>query len=298
MMRRVIIDTDPGLDDAIAILHALNCGAFDILGLTTVAGNIGIDTTTANAGRLLTLMDRSDIPVLRGAAAPLRRQGIDEAAIHGDDGLGGVALPPSGPIAQDDAVGWMARQLTALPEGSVDILALGPLTNTATLLRDHPDAAKRLGRLVVMGGAVREKGNVGPRSEFNFAFDPEAVDLVLRAGLPLTIIPLDVTRKVRASRSTLQALENGAIAARTAGQLIAAYFKGDRESRPLHDPCVMLYALRPDLFGIERLPFTVDLQDGPDAGALLEDQPGSVPVEVATTVDASSVLALLLEGLA
>jgi len=296
--RHVIIDTDPGLDDAVAILYALNCGHFDVLGLTTVAGNIGLDTTTRNAGRLLALMQRSDIPVVRGASAPLRRRGIDEVAIHGDDGLGGVSLPDPTKSARSEAVAWMDAQLSAHPTGSVDILALGPLTNVATLFRDYPDAARRIGRLIVMGGAVFEKGNVGPHSEFNFASDPEAVDIVLRAGTRMTIIPLDVTRKVRADLAFVEGLRSGGIAGQTSAHLISAYFQGGRESRPLHDPCVMLYAVRPELFSIETHKVSVDLGNDADAGALVQFKRDPVEIEIAMGVDAAGALKLLAEGLA
>lgn len=295
MTRRVIIDTDPGLDDAVAILFAINSGRFGVLGLTTVAGNIGIDITTANAGRLLALLGRADIRVISGAAAPLARPGIDEAAIHGNDGLGGVVLPEPLVAPHGYAPFWMAEQLRASPAGSVDILALGPLTNIALLLRDHADAAHRVGRLIVMGGVVADKGNVGPHSEFNFASDPEAVEAVLRAGLDVTLIPLDVTRKVRASLDYVQSLRGG-VAGNAAADLIAAYFQDGRESRPLHDPCVMLLALAPELFSIETRRFAVDLGQGPDAGALIET-PDGVPVKIAMGVDAAGVLALLASGL-
>jgi purine nucleosidase len=293
MIRRsVIIDTDPGLDDAVAILFALNSGRFDVLGLTTVAGNLGIDVTTRNAGRLLALLG-STVPVVSGAAMPLARPGIDEAAIHGDDGLGGVVLPE--PLAKPHGYApyWIAEQLRANHAGSVDILALGPLTNIALLLRDHADAARRIGRLIVMGGVVADKGNVGPHSEFNFASDPEAVDAVLRSGLDVTLIPLDVTRKVRASVDYVQALR-GSIAGSAAADLITAYLQDGRESRPLHDPCVMLLALAPELFGIETRNVSVDLSDGPDAGALVE---GVVPVKIAMSVDVVGALDLLRTGL-
>ncbi|MET3900736.1 purine nucleosidase [Devosia sp. UYZn731] len=292
--RRVIIDTDPGLDDAVAILFALNSGRFDVLGLTSVAGNIGIDITTKNAGRLLALLDRENIPVITGAAAPLARKGIEEAGIHGNDGLGGVVLPEPFARPHGYAPYWMAEQLHASHAHSVDILALGPLTNIALLLRDHADAARRIGRLIVMGGVVHGRGNVGPHSEFNFACDPEAVDVVLRSGLDVTLVPLDVTRKVRANVAFVQSLRTGT-AGNAAADLISAYFQDGLESRPLHDPCVMLLALAPELFRVETRNVSVDLSDGPDAGALLA---GTIPVKIAMEVDVAGALNLLAEGLA
>jgi len=299
MRRAVIIDTDPGLDDAVAIFLALACPEFDVLGITTVAGNIGLDTTTRNAGRLLSYAGRADIPVIAGARKPLRREGIDEAAIHGGDGLGGASFPEPAQRAADDAVGWMATGLMALPAGTIDVLALGPLTNIALLMRDHPDAARRIGRVVAMGGAVHEKGNVGPRSEFNIAYDPEAADIVFGFGVALTLIPLDVTRKVRADRAYVAELAASVRpGAQATARLIEAYFHGTegRESRPLHDPCVMLQALRPDLFGTQAMRISIDIGDGDDAGALDIDVAGH-RIDVAMTVDGPKVLAVLAERL-
>lgn len=295
--RKIIIDTDPGLDDAIAILFAVHSGRFDVLGLTSVAGNLGIDVTTRNAGRLLALLGRRDIAVVSGASAPLARKGINEVAIHGEDGLGGVTLPDAISPLPGYAPFWIADQLRNAPPGTIDILALGPLTNIALLLRDHADAAARIGRLIVMGGAINDKGNVGPHSEFNFASDPEAVAMVLNTELNTTIVPLDVTRKVRADRAYLDALREKSIAGDAAADLIAAYFNDGRESRPLHDPCVMLYALEPELFDAKQMSFTVDTSTGPDAGALLPGN-GHSEVTVLMNVDAPGALRLLAEGLA
>ncbi|TKT76233.1 nucleoside hydrolase [Aquamicrobium sp. LC103] len=293
---RAVIDTDPGIDDAVAILYALASPAFDIVGLTTVAGNIGIETTTRNAGRILALAARSDIPVVAGASAPLSRTGFDSAEIHGDDGLGGVGFPEPLVPARGDAVTWLAEQLEAAPIGTLDILALGPLTNIALLLRDRPSAARRIRRLIVMGGAIHEPGNVGPRSEFNIAADPEAAELVFSAGLPTVLIPLDVTRKVRADRGYLDALRaRDTAAAAASANLIEAYFQSASggESRPLHDPCVMLFAENPALFSTEDIRIAVDTGVGSDAGALLAGESGGPAVSVALGVDAPAALELL-----
>ncbi|MBX3572647.1 MAG: nucleoside hydrolase [Mesorhizobium sp.] len=303
MTRKVVIDTDPGIDDAVAILFALASPAFDVLGITTVAGNIGLTTVTRNAGRILALAGRQDIPVIAGAAAPLARKGFDTAEIHGDDGLGGVSFPEPDPTAPlwEGAPRWIAETLLRHPFGSVDILALGPLTNIARLVREHPAAAGRIRRVIAMGGAIDERGNIGPRSEFNLAADPEAADIVLRAGLPLVLVPLDVTRKVRATRDYLALLRRSERPpARVSADLIDAYFQSTTggESRPLHDPCVMLFAERPDLFGIERYPLSVDLGDGVDAGALIKDEGRGAPVDVAMRVDTAAALDLLAGRLA
>ena len=302
MAIRAIIDTDPGIDDAVAILLALARPEFEILGITTVAGNIGITTTTRNAGRICALMGRA-VPVHAGTAAPLARKGFDTAEIHGADGLGGVVFPASQTVPGPDAVGFLAETLRREPAGSVWLLTLGPLTNIARLVTDHPDAAARVGRVVAMGGAVRDRGNIGPRSEFNMAADPEAAEIVLGAGLPLVLIPLDVTRQVRASPADCAALHAaGTPQSEFSARLIEAYFQSTTvtgpgaESRPLHDPCVMLYALDPGLFGLEAMGLSVDLGPTRDAGALTPDA-GRPVVQVATSVQGRAAVARLIAGL-
>jgi purine nucleosidase/pyrimidine-specific ribonucleoside hydrolase len=298
-MRDVIIDTDPGLDDAVAILHALGHPGLHVLGVTTVAGNIGLDLTTANACGLVAVAGHAG-PVIPGAAVPLGRAGIDAREVHGDDGLGGVVLPAGAAPLPGPAHAWIAATLRTRPPGSVTLLTLGPLTNLALMLRAAPDAAARLGPVIAMGGAVDAPGNqTGPdglrRAEFNFAFDPEAVAEVLAAGLDLTLIPLDVTRAVRADAAFLARLAKGGPRARTAAAVIGAYLEGhaDTQSRPLHDPCVPVLALDPSPFRIETRRLGVELEGG-HAGALV---PGAHPVRCALGVDAPAVLDRLAEGL-
>jgi len=298
--RLTVIDTDPGIDDAIGILLALASHEFDIAGITTVAGNIGIETTTLNAGRLLAFAGRGDIPVFQGAAAPLSRPGPEPLNLHGEGGIGGVALPaPMRERESRHAIEWLAEFLLAQPAGSVDVLALGPLTNLARLVLERPDAAKRIGRIIAMGGAIHERGNVGPRAEFNLWADPEAVAAVVASDVPLVLIPLDVTRRVRATREFVEALSaSGEPLAAMVARLIESYFESEtnRESRPLHDPCVMVYALAPELFRIEELRLTVDTGAGDDAGALTIDGSGS-PVQVVLGVDGPAALDLLASRL-
>lgn len=295
MTKRVVIDTDPGLDDAVAILYALASGHFDVLGMTTVAGNIGLQRTSRNAAGLLAAMGRGDIPLHSGADAPLLRDAIDAIVIHGDDGLRGVTLhPPLSPVPSG-AVEWLAETLRREPADSIDILALGPLTNIARLINEHPDAAQRIGHLIAMGGTIDEPGNSGPASEFNFASDPEAVALVLHSDIRTTIIPLDVTRRVRADRDYVEALR-GSTAGNIAADILIAYLQDEKRSRPLHDPCVMLLAVAPELFGVDFMRLAVNLGDGADAGALTRRENGS-PVNVAMRVDVPAVLKLLASGL-
>jgi inosine-uridine nucleoside N-ribohydrolase len=299
--RLTVIDTDPGIDDAIGILLALVSPEFSIAGITTVAGNIGIEATTRNAGRLLAFAGRDGIPVFRGAAAPLSRPSPEPLNLHGEDGIGGVVLPDPARLPESQpAVEWLAGLLLAQPSGTVDVLALGPLTNLAQLILERPKAAKRIGRIVAMGGAIHERGNVGPRSEFNLWADPEAAAAVLGSGLPFVLVPLDVTRRVRVTRDFTEALAaSGKPAAAMVSRLIEAYFEAttNRESRPLHDPCVMLYALAPDLFQVESLRLSVSTSFTDEAGALSVDETGAV-VHVAMGVDAPAALGLLAQRLA
>lgn len=294
---RVAIDTDPGLDDAIALLFALRDPAFAVELVTSVAGNIGLATTTRNVGRLLAAAGRAT-PYAAGALKPLGRNGIDEAAIHGADGLGGVALPePARDPLPSHACDALAELLLREPPGTVGLLALGPLTNLATLLEREPGAFERIGRIVAMGGAIDEPGNWGPHAEFNIASDPEAARLVFSAGVPLTLVPLDVTRRFRATPGDLDALDRSpSPPARLAAALIRAYFASaeGRTSRPLHDPCVMLAAIDPALFEIVEMPLAVDCDGEP--GRLRRDPQGAV-VSVATGIDAPDALARLWRGL-
>jgi len=298
--RLTVIDTDPGIDDAIGILLALASPDFTIAGITTVAGNIGIETTTRNAGRLLAFAEREDIPVFQGAATPLSRIGPEPLNLHGEDGIGGVALPAPTQLPESrHAVEWLTSFLLNQPAGIVDVLALGPLTNLARLVLEQPEAARRIGRVIAMGGAIHEHGNVGPRSEFNLWADPEAAGGVVASGLPLVFIPLDVTRRVRATREFVEMLAASEKSMATmVASLIESYFEAatNRESRPLHDPCVMLYALAPELFRIEELRLSVDTGGSDTAGTLTISPEGSA-VQVALGVDGPAALDLLARHL-
>lgn len=289
----VIIDTDPGIDDAIAILYALRHPAQDVVALTTVAGNIGLSVTTFNAGRIAALAG-VPTPVHSGAAAPLGKKASPELAIHGNDGLGGVDFPdPLSPATSDDAIGAMIAILAAHPPQTVDLFCLGPLTNLALLLDRAPETARRIRRVIAMGGAVEEPGNVGPKAEFNIAHDPHAAAAVLAANLPVTLIPLDATRQFRADAAYIAALrETGTEAAKASAALIEAYFAATNgaESRPLHDPCVPLFAQHPELFTIEDRALEVELA----SGALVQ---GRHRIKVAMGVDADGLRAALLKGL-
>ncbi len=307
----VLIDTDPGLDDALALFIACAAPEIEISGVTTVAGNIGLERVTENALKLLALIGRDDVPVIAGEANPLRREPLAAADIHGADGLGGIALPTGGRVAGSDAVSFMRDVLLARPEHSLRVLALGPLTNLARLVERHKPAAERLAGIVAMGGAVRESGNVTPFAEFNIAADPEAADIALRAGIPLTLVPLDVTRKVGVGREFCDTLTaKGGRTAKISAALIEAYLRnialrrqakglapppGERPTFPLHDPCVVLHAIDPSLFRSERLPIRVVMDGSERNGQTIIDEADGVMIEVLTQAQKDEAVALALE---
>jgi inosine-uridine nucleoside N-ribohydrolase len=267
--QRVIIDSDPGIDDAQAILFALLCGRFQVDAITTVFGNCPVDTSAQNALRLVELCGRGDIPVYRGAAEPLvmRRLPADTAAaVHGTNGLGDIdTTRPVGLIRPGYAAAELARRVVEAP-GEITVLALGPLTNVALALRLEPRFARSVKRVIYMGGIVRGPGNVTPVATANVLNDPEAAQVVFAAGIEdFTMLGQDVTRKVRISDDRRQRMRDlpGDIAKfiyDITGFYAKAYstIEADIPGFPVHDLLVMVYALRPDLF--ETRPTRVDIE--------------------------------------
>src|SRR5919108_2128383 len=192
----VLIDTDPGIDDALALILALRSPELDVRAITVVNGNVPVDQGTANALKVLDLVERDDVPVAAGAAAPLPRPPRDARVVHGEDGLAG-ALPDPPRLAAVEGYGpaFIVRTLEAAPR-PMTVITLGPLTNLAVALLAAPHVKERIERLVIMGGAVRSEGNTVPGAEYNIHCDPEAAAIVLRAGVPITLIGLNVTMRV------------------------------------------------------------------------------------------------------
>lgn len=253
--RKIIIDTDPGQDDAVAILLALASPELEILGLTAVAGNVPLALTERNARMICELAGQSQIKVFAGCAAPLARPLVTAEHVHGKTGLDGITLPaPTMPLSPVHAVDFLIETLRSQPAGSVTLCPLGPLTNIATALQRAPDIAPRIAEIVLMGGAYFEVGNITPTAEFNIYVDPEAAQIVFGAGVPLVVLPLDVTHKALTSRARVEAFR---ALATPVGQAVAAWTdfferfdmaKYGSQGAPLHDPCVIAYLLRPDLF--------------------------------------------------
>ena len=307
--RRIIIDTDPGQDDALAILLALASPELDVIGITAVAGNVPLPLTALNARKLVALAERTDVPVRAGADAPLKRPLVTAEHVHGKTGLDGVDLPePTVPLADGHAVDWIADTLLAEPEGAITLVCLGPLTNAALALRRSPEVARRLHSIVLMGGGYFEGGNITPMAEFNIFVDPDAADEVFRCGAPITMAPLDVTHKALMPRSFIERL--AALGTRT-GDACAAWAafqerfdveKYGSDGGPLHDPCTIAWLLEPSLFRGRDCSVAVETKSDLCLGATVVDWWNVWPhltanAHVLGDVDANGFFALLAERL-
>ena len=256
MTAKIIIDTDPGQDDAVAILLALaSPDEIAVLGITTVAGNVPLALTEKNARIICELAGRPDIAVFAGCDRPLVQPLVTAEHVHGKTGLDGIALPdPTMPLQAAHAVDFIIDTLRAEPSGSVTLCPLGPLTNIATAFTRAPDIMARVKEIVLMGGAYFEVGNITPAAEFNIYVDPEAAEIVFQSGVPLVVMPLDVTHKVLTTRPRIDAIRAiGSPVAHAVASWTDFFERFDMakygaEGAPLHDPCVIAYLLAPGLF--------------------------------------------------
>src|SRR6185312_12227945 len=200
MKNKIIIDTDPGQDDAVAILLALaSADELDILGIVAVAGNVSLAQNARNARKVLELGGRKDIPVYAGCERPIKRRLVTAEHVHGDTGLNGPNLPdPTIELQAQHGVDFIIETLQKEPMGSVTLCTLGPLTNIAMVMVKAPGITRRIRKIVMMGGAYFEGGNITPTAEFNIYVDPEAADVVMRSGVDIVMVPLDVTHQVLA----------------------------------------------------------------------------------------------------
>lgn len=253
--RKIIIDTDPGQDDAGAIMLAVASPELEVLGLTAVAGNVPLELTARNARLILDICGRGDIPVYAGADAPLKRKLVTAEEVHGKTGIDGVEIyEPSTPLAKGHAVDFIIETLRAEEAGSVTLCPLGPLTNIALALEKAPDIAGRIGAIVLMGGGFFEGGNVTPAAEFNIYVDPEAAKIVFASGVPITMMPLDVTHKALTRKDRVARLRAGGGKPASIMADMLDYFERFDERKygtdggPLHDPTVIAYLLKPELF--------------------------------------------------
>lgn len=276
--RKIIIDTDPGQDDAVAILLALASPELDVLGITCVAGNVPLALTEKNARVICELVNRTDIRIFAGCDRPLTRKLVTAEHVHGKTGLDGIALPdPVQPLAPGHAVDFIIETLRREAPGTVTLCPLGPLTNIATAFQKAPDIVGRVAEIVLMGGGYFEGGNITPAAEFNIYVDPEAADIVFRAGAPLVVMPLDVTHKALTSREWVEGLR--ALGTR-AGQAVASWTdfferfdtaKYGSQGAPLHDPCVIAYLIEPSLFQGRHIHVAIELQGTHTLGMTVAD---------------------------
>jgi purine nucleosidase len=251
----IIIDTDPGQDDAVAILLALASPELEVLGITAVAGNVPLALTEKNARKICELAGRSDVKVHAGAIRPMVRNLVTAEEVHGKTGLDGPVLPEPAMALQDrHAVDYLVETLMARPAGTITLCTLGPLTNIGLALVREPRIASRIKQIVAMGGGYFEGGNVTPSAEFNIYVDPHAARLVFEAGIPLTLIPLDCTHQALTTAKRVEAFRamNNKSGPATAAML--DFFERFDENKygtdggPLHDPCVIAWLLQPELF--------------------------------------------------
>lgn len=308
--RPVVIDTDPGIDDALAIMLALASPELDVRAVTTVGGNTGLANTTENALRLLHLLGRDDVPVGAGADTPLvRRDSRPDESTHGADGFGGVHLPAAPRTADERGAVQLLVDVVEASAEPVTLIALGPLTNVAALIAARPDVAARLERIVLMGGGARVLGNMTPAAEFNIWFDPEAAARVFAAGVPITMVGLDVTHQALTAPGDwdpLRTPDRGPVAEAVLGMVdfYTRYYLDTvgTESTAQHDSLAVAVAFRPDL--VTTRPAHVDVEY---TGTLTRgmtvvdlDDVAKLPptADVALEVDAAAFNTLLVQRVA
>ena len=308
--RKVIIDCDPGQDDAVALFLAMSSpDELDILGVTTVAGNVPLELTQRNARMMCDIAGLTDLPVYAGCERPMVREPVTAEYIHGNTGIDGVdVFEPDTPLQQGHAVDFMIETLLAADKGTVTLIPTGPMTNVATAIQREPAILDSIHEIVAMGGAMREGGNRSPSAEFNVLVDPHAADIVYNSGKPVTALGLDVTHQVLSTRervARMRALGN-AVAVATADML--SFFhrydtkKYGTEGAPLHDPCTIAWLLRPDLFATRRCNLSVEKESELTLGHTavdfwhVTDRPHNV--DWAYEVDADGFYDLLISRLA
>ena len=307
--RPIIIDTDPGQDDAVAILLALASPELEVLGITTVAGNVPLALTTRNARIMLELVGRQDVPVYAGAIRPMVRPLVTAESVHGKTGLDGPDLPePTMALALGDAVDFIIRTLRERPPATVTLCPLGPLTNIALALIRAPDIAERIAEIVLMGGGCFEGGNITPAAEFNIFVDPHAAEVVFKSGAPIVMMPLDVTHQVLTTPPRIAAIRDlGNRSGLVVAQMLEFFERFDvakyqSDGGPLHDPCVIAYLLRPNLFGGRHINIEIETRSELTMGMTVADWWGvsgrPANARFIREVDADGFFALLCERLA
>ncbi len=305
--RKIIIDTDPGQDDAVAILLALaSPEEIDVLGITAVAGNVPLALTQKNARIICELAGKPETRVFAGCDRPMQRKLVTAEHVHGKTGLDGPQMAdPTMPLMDGHAVDFIIETLRREAAHSVTLCPLGPLTNIATAFERAPDIVARVQQIVLMGGAYFEVGNITPTAEFNIFVDPEAADIVFKSGVPIVVMPLDVTHKALTTRARVEAFR---ALGNEAGRMVAEWTdfferfdmqKYGSDGAPLHDPCVIAYLIRPDLFAGRHINVEIETQSDLTLGMTVADWWGVTqrPANALFigSVDADGFYALLTE---
>ncbi|SFF33972.1 purine nucleosidase [Paenibacillus algorifonticola] len=308
-MKKIMLDVDTGIDDALGILLALRCGEVELLGISTVNGNVSVDTATANTCKILDLAKNNTVPVIRGAHAPLMRKPVFEHRVHGQDGLGGALkeVIPSTERIRKDSFGpdFLIEQVQKYP-GEITLVATGPLTNVALAISKYPAIVHELKELVIMGGVVRGFGNVTPTAEYNMFVDPEAAKLVLGAGFPkLRLVGLDVTRRALLTDEHIRSMGDSPlaeyVAASTADYMLRYYERNGVQACAMHDPLAVAAAIWPKLLTSERYYVDVEtkseLCDGQTVCDFQNRLQRAPNVDVCLEVDAEQFLARFVNAL-
>ena len=279
MPRKIIIDTDPGQDDAVAILMALGSPEeLDILGIVAVAGNVPLSRTLYNARQILELARRPDVPLFAGCARPMRRKLVTAEHVHGESGLDGPNLPAPGMKVRDQhGVLFIVDALRTAAPGEITLVTLGPLTDIAMAMVLAPEIVDKIAEIVMIFGSFAEGGNITPVADFNNYVDPEAADVVLNSGVKLTMVPMDVTHQCLSTKERLKAFRdigNSCGVATYEMLTFSEHFdiqKYGWEGAPLHDPCAIAYLLAPELFSGRQVNVCVETGDGLTAGMSIVD---------------------------
>jgi purine nucleosidase len=308
----IIIDCDPGVDDATALFLAFaSPEELEILAVTTVAGNVDATLTARNARLIRQLAGREDVPVHAGAAVPLVRPPIVASHFHGESGLGALQVfEPTAPVASGHAANAIVDIVMSRPPGSVSMAVTGPMTNLALALRLEPRLADRLGTVVVMGGARRDGGNITASAEYNIYADPHAAHVVFGSGVSCVVLGLDATHQVRATPERLRRIKAiDTVAARSVATLIEFSVEIEErlvggDSPPMHDPCTIAYLLRPNLFTAVPVDLRVETGSALTLGHTAVEfrldaaQASIAPIRWVTRANDTAIFELIFERLA
>lgn len=308
--RKVIIDCDPGQDDAVALFLALSSpDELDVLGITTVAGNVPLDLTQRNARMMCDIAGCKDMPVYAGCEKPMVLDAITAEYIHGNTGIDGVdVFEPETPLQDKHAVDFLVDTLRAAKKGTVTLIPTGPMTNIATAIQRDPSILDAVDRVVSMGGAMREGGNRSPSAEFNVLVDPHAAEIVYQCGRPVTAMGLDVTHQVLSTCERVARIrEVGNPVAVATADMLSFFHRYDTkkygsEGAPLHDPCTIAWLLQPDLFETKACNLSVETESELTLGHTavdfwhVTDRPHNI--DWTYEVDAEGFYDLLVERLA